>query len=670
MARTFSIVFLALALAITGTYRENFFATPHIEEGDSASNGLQIHRAKRLREIHGNYSQWGFHHPGPAFFYVHAAGEWLLHDTLRLTPAPHNAHLYTGALLQLAFYAAAIALLARHTRQPALTVALAIATGALHFAQVDRIIYSTWPPDVLLMPMLCFLVACAAVASGDRIASPFMVVAGSFLVHGHVAQPLFVVPMTLAAVIALLRNPRFDWRKLAGRPSTRVSFVLLAVFLLPLVIDASRGRASNLHDIVLHLRYQHDAGQSLLQSALCYASYFLGMNDPSLFNRLGPEAWAPFARHLWLIVAWAAAISVVGWWFFSGSRRRESIPPLRFGRSLLWFWLLASALTLVWGMRQDGGLTSYNSHFNHSLVHALALAVVVMAGQLSPTVSRLVCTAAGTAAVAAFALALPAEPKLDARCDDIPVRLPALLAADARPAAPKLLLFAHEDWYEAVTLARALQHRGLAAYVHPDHRIMFGRDLVFGNQHDALHRGALSVWRIVPASSAPSVRHVLNRNCRVVFVDGAPAATLPLHIDFSRPGPPERFALFGLAPTEPPWTWTDAHFAALTFTTPAAQGPLLLSLDASGLTTELNPAGQTVRLVVNGHPLATEKFPGARHTLRATIPAEIWNARSSRLIVLELPDALAPAKVGLSADRRLLGLRLYGLTLEPLGEAR
>ena len=42
----------------------------------------------------------------------------MLHDLLRLAPEPRNAHLYACFLLQLAFYATAVALAARQTRQP------------------------------------------------------------------------------------------------------------------------------------------------------------------------------------------------------------------------------------------------------------------------------------------------------------------------------------------------------------------------------------------------------------------------------------------------------------------------------------------------------------------------------------------------------------------------
>lgn len=185
--RWFLIVFFGLAAIATATFREAYFYTPLYEEGDNAANALQIERASEFRELHGNYSRWGFHHPGPAFFYTYALGETLLHDVGRIVPAPHNAHVYTGTLLQIAFWAAAVGLVARYSPQPWLAVALALAMGAWHYAYVERAFYSIWPPDVLLMPFLCFVVACAATAAGDRLAWPILAVAGGYLVHGHIA---------------------------------------------------------------------------------------------------------------------------------------------------------------------------------------------------------------------------------------------------------------------------------------------------------------------------------------------------------------------------------------------------------------------------------------------------------------------------------------------------
>ncbi len=90
--RTFVLLFLPLVvlLVVTGPA---YFGSPIFEVGDFAANALQIEHAKHLSEWLGNYSRFGFHHPGPAFFYVYAIGDLVFRDLLHLVQAPANAYL-------------------------------------------------------------------------------------------------------------------------------------------------------------------------------------------------------------------------------------------------------------------------------------------------------------------------------------------------------------------------------------------------------------------------------------------------------------------------------------------------------------------------------------------------------------------------------------------------
>jgi hypothetical protein len=187
---------------------------------------------------------------------------------------------------------------------------------------------------------------------------------------------------------------------------------------------------------------------------------------------------------------------------------------------------------------------------------------------------------------------------------------------------------------------------------------MFGADKVLRDARDA------SVWQIVPVRAASGPRHALNRNCSVIFPPAAKLDAWPARLDLAR------LRVFGIGEAESAWTWTDANVAIVALDTPRAVGPLTLTLDASGLTTRLNPAGQRVRILVNGQRVATEVFPDPRRTASIEVAAELWNSHSPRRIALELPDALAPAELGDSPDRRLLSLRLYELRIAPRESAR
>src|SRR6266487_3878520 len=113
---TFVLVWLGLAAIFIGSHWSFYFLQEHSELGDFAANALQIRNAKSFQELYGNYSRWGFHHPGPAFFYLYAAGEFLLRDVLRAVPSPFNAHLLVGVLIQTGFFAWTLSILHRRVR--------------------------------------------------------------------------------------------------------------------------------------------------------------------------------------------------------------------------------------------------------------------------------------------------------------------------------------------------------------------------------------------------------------------------------------------------------------------------------------------------------------------------------------------------------------------------
>src|SRR4029077_9080842 len=83
------------------------------ETDDYAADSLQIIKAKHFRETLGQYSRYGFHHPGPAYFYVLAWGELLFSDATHLVPAPFNGQLIALYGLSAFFFGAAIAIPAR-----------------------------------------------------------------------------------------------------------------------------------------------------------------------------------------------------------------------------------------------------------------------------------------------------------------------------------------------------------------------------------------------------------------------------------------------------------------------------------------------------------------------------------------------------------------------------
>ena len=201
-AFTFLLVLLIL--------NHDLFTVPIFEYTDFAANAIQVERAKHFHELLGNYSRWGFNHPGPAFFYLYALGEKVLYDWLHLVPAEMNSHILIIILLNTAFLFGSICIIAGYCRSrlfPPIALAL-----SLYFICVVNLtipgsaMLSVWPPQVLLSCFLFFITASASVACGNVKRLPWAVLAGLLLVHGHVAQPLFVIALGAGAAAALWWN--------------------------------------------------------------------------------------------------------------------------------------------------------------------------------------------------------------------------------------------------------------------------------------------------------------------------------------------------------------------------------------------------------------------------------------------------------------------------------
>lgn len=271
----------------------------------------------------GPISRWGFRHPGPALFYVYDLGEAVFHDLLKIVPAPCNAQVLANVLLTSFFLAAALIIIARWTDARCF-VPLALIIGVLHFAKVGLFPFlSVWAAHPPILIFLCLLAAGASVAAGHAAHLPLLVLAGGFLVHIHVSQALFVVP------IALLAYASFQWRQPAATDSVGgwrhwlpqpwrafprahwIAASMLALFLLPLVIDAARGERSNLARI---LEYQRSHGGSrhawACRSSTSFGSYLSYAPGRAEFDSYsGAEAVRFLQAHWQIYAAWLLA-----WW--------------------------------------------------------------------------------------------------------------------------------------------------------------------------------------------------------------------------------------------------------------------------------------------------------------------------------------------------------------------
>jgi len=148
--------------------------------------------ASRAQLLVGPYSRYGWHHPGPLYFYLLAPVYTLAGSS---TPG-----LSAGALLINVASIVVLAWVLMRTAGGWLTVAVT-ASMAVYVWRLAPLLVSPWNPLVVVLPLAAFTIVAAAVASGDHRLAPVGVALASFVMQTH----LGVVPTALAvsAVLAL-----------------------------------------------------------------------------------------------------------------------------------------------------------------------------------------------------------------------------------------------------------------------------------------------------------------------------------------------------------------------------------------------------------------------------------------------------------------------------------
>jgi hypothetical protein len=369
------------------------------ERGDFAANSIITADAKHFDLLVGNYSRLGFHHPGPAFFYVQAFGEWLLHDLLGVVPTPWNGQWVALLALNSVLLGLSLAIVHSWTGSRAVT-ALCGAAGVLYFAVQPAILASAWMPDLYVAPFLLLLTAAASVAAGRVAHLPALALAAGLLVHGHVSFLLFVPVIAGAAVATSLWTARPAWR--AARAAVLGAAAVLAVFALPIALN-----------LLLHWpgefgRYVGYGGAHATPAAGEVAHYVLRYYAP----------WTPAG------VAVAAA-------FFGGAalltRRLPPGPPRRFLAAGVCACALATVLFVGYVARAVDDLRfTYVGQFTRA-VPLLLLWVAVAAAASLPSARRMPAWLVTAVVIGALGVGSRA-PALHTMPEHVP-DLPAVMAA-------------------------------------------------------------------------------------------------------------------------------------------------------------------------------------------------------------------------------------------------
>ena len=383
---------MAVLLVVLCVRNRFLFTTRLYEDADMGANSILIEQARHFTLLVGNYSRDHFHHPGPAYMYVQAAGESLFWAWLHLVPTPWNGQLLAAYALNGMFMALVVGVgygWTRLLRGAAACFAVMVAFASVHPA----VLSSDWMPYFYVAPYITFIVAAASVSAGRTRHAWIMALAGWFLIHGH-ACFLFFVPVISCAVLAAVLWPRRHRPGELGA-SVRSFFttqqrvwvpvaVISVVFAFPIVLN-----------LVLHWPGQF--GDYLSYSS----SKRAGGHSAAAVVRDALWYWWPY-QDAWAVpvAGYAVAAAVTRW-----------LAPTRL-RRFLWALLAVNAVSsLAFLYYARTGIDDISEHYlgyfywSAPVITLLVIAVGVVEAMPSP----LGTAAAAAAAVLALA-ALAAAP--------------------------------------------------------------------------------------------------------------------------------------------------------------------------------------------------------------------------------------------------------------------
>jgi hypothetical protein len=534
------------ALVVTCVLGLNFhsvFNRPVIEQGDIAANALAIREAKSFSRITGNYSRFGFDHPGPFFLYVYAAGEYVFYDTLALVPSPHNAHVLAGVLLQAAFFALALALVSYWVRS-ALFPPLALLFCAIYFALLNAspvseqlrgsLFISIWPPHWVMFPVLCFLSACASLAAGHSLCLPIAVFCGSVIVHGYINTPIYIAPIFFASYISHFAIRKFRKGESISE-SMRSGFrlhvftaIILAIFIAPIVLDALRGEASNLARIIAVMEKYEGARHSLGEVIPYVANYFTFLSHGmSHLKELGNNPWDFLGTQWKLLAFWILLPLIITFGAVLTRNRTGGADTFHMGASL--------AVAAAWiSIAAYGAIGTIGWLYFYICYHLFAVPVLLLI-LLSATLSRVFSISTrlsryATVLVLLLLFSLPLVPafgdaisgydwRLDRRerlgpVKDLPAAIEKALSTSVdRPTAVILDLVSQSSdgkiqdvalpaVHFGPSIGILLERAGIPFFANTTRVTFFGESRVLNSQHDLASLGNYVVWRVLPIAEA------------------------------------------------------------------------------------------------------------------------------------------------------------------------
>jgi len=444
------------------------FSTRLYEQGDGGANSILIEQAKHFTLLVGNYSRERFNHPGPAYMYVQALGEYLFQNALHLVPTAWNAHMLSVFALDCAFVALAVGVVYGWTRSlRGAAACLAVFTG---FAiAYPPIVNSDWMPYMYVLAYMVFILAAGSVAAGRAQDAWIFALTGWFLIHGHACFLLFVPAVTVAVLVAVLwrrgvggaggvRGGRQPPREQGGSRGDRPPWltqlaVISALFALPIAVNLVLHWPGDFGKYISYGGSGRAGGHGVRQVAE-YALWF----------------WWPH-HHAWLapLLGYLVALAAVRW--------LSPAPLRRFLLALLAVNVVSSLAFLLYAAVGIDNLNAYYIGYFYWSAPLVTVLVIVLAAleavprpgaEGSRLAARLSTGVALLAAVAAIAMLAVIPGTRTGSTNDIDESLPHVVATLAARAQGRTIVL-HIDgpaWVETAGFLVQAERSGVKACLH------------------------------------------------------------------------------------------------------------------------------------------------------------------------------------------------------------
>ncbi|MBW3021280.1 hypothetical protein KY334_08345, partial [Candidatus Woesearchaeota archaeon] len=234
----FSVIFLPLTFIITFLIRNyHVFLYESTKTGDYAANGLQIIRAGMFKELLGPYSRFEFNHPGPISFYYYAFMEKILffikHDSAK--------HFLSQFLINSIFIIISLHIIHTSFKKNKTRNTIIFFTLILFFIKYIGLykIISLWGPDIILFPMLLFILSSSKVAQGNLKHLILSIISSVFIVHNQLGGLITVIPIFTLSILFLINQKRKEKKKITKKDWRIIIYsgALSFISLFPIFVD-------------------------------------------------------------------------------------------------------------------------------------------------------------------------------------------------------------------------------------------------------------------------------------------------------------------------------------------------------------------------------------------------------------------------------------------------